>query len=63
MTYFKINKGFQCLRYTIIDIKKRDGFYILNDVVENITLVKLMGNLENVVHTLTTSDVSIFEFN
>ena len=43
--------------------KKRDGFYILNDVVENITLVKLMGNLENVVHALTTSDVWIFEVN
>ena len=48
-------KKFECeqnLRYNLTILRKSDGFDILNEISENVTLVELMDSLGNVNHAI-----------
>ena len=45
-------KGEQNLRYNLTICRVNDAFDILNDISENVTLVKLMESLGNVNHAI-----------
>ena len=47
-------KGEQNLRYNLTIRRKNDAFDILNDIIENVTLLQLVESLRNVNHAINT---------
>ena len=45
-------KGEQNLRYNLTIWSENDDFYILNEISENVSLVKLMNSIGNVNHAI-----------
>ena len=56
-------KGEQNLQYNLTIWEKNDAFDIINDISENVTLVKLMDSLGNVNHDISIVGNWIFESN
>ena len=56
-------KGEQNLQYNLTIWNKNNDFYILNDIIENITLVQLMNSLGNVNHAISIVGYWIFDSN
>ena len=56
-------KGEQNLRYNLTICNKRDAFDILNDIIENVTLVQLMDSLVNVNHSISILRYWVFYSN
>ena len=56
-------KGEQNLKYDLTIWKKNDDFDILNDIGEDVTLLKLMESLWNVNHAINVVGYSIFDSN
>ena len=56
-------KGEQNIRYNMTIWKKNDAFDILNDMSENVTLVKLMDSLGNSNHAISIVGRWIFYSN
>ena len=54
------HKGEQRLRYNLEKWKNNSDFDILNDIVENVTLVQLMDTLGNVNHDTSIVGYWIF---
>ena len=56
-------KGEQNLRYNLTIWKKNNGFDILNDIIEDVTLVQLIDLLENGNHDISIVGHWIFDSN
>ena len=56
-------KGGQHIRYNLNIWKKNCAFNILNDIIENVTLVQLMGTLGNVDSAISIICSWIFDSN
>ena len=51
----------QNIKYNLTIWKKNDGFDILNDISEDVTLVQLMDSLGNVNHDISIVGYWIFD--
>ena len=56
-------KGEHNLRYNLKIWKKNDAFYILNNIIENVTLVQLVDSLGNINHAISIVGHWIFDSN
>ena len=56
-------KGEQHLRYNMKIWNKKDAFYILNNISEHVTLVKLIDSIENVNNDISIVGYWIFGYN
>ena len=56
-------KGEQNLQYNLTIWKKHNGFDILNDISEDVTVVQLMESLGNVNHAISVVGYWIFDSN
>ena len=59
----KINVGEARVKYNLIKYKKMHEYKMLEDIIENVNLVQLMGILGNVNHAISVIENWIFESN
>ena len=59
----KRNKGEARVHYQLIKYKKMGDYKILEDISENVTLVKLMDSISNINHAISVVGNWIFDSN